>query len=97
MLPQEKFMRRCFEIAVKAAGRVSPNPLVGCVIVHKDRIIGEGFHQFYGQGHAEVNAIRSISTENLSLLEEATLYVSLEPCHHYGNTPPCVDLVLQYK
>ncbi|MEM6724855.1 MAG: bifunctional diaminohydroxyphosphoribosylaminopyrimidine deaminase/5-amino-6-(5-phosphoribosylamino)uracil reductase RibD [Bacteroidota bacterium] len=96
-MPPERYMRRCFEIAQRSAGKVSPNPLVGCVIVHQDRIIGEGYHQQYGQAHAEVNAIRSIQSADLPLLKASTLYVSLEPCFHYGNTPPCVDLVLEHK
>ncbi len=89
-------MRRCFQLARLGHGQVAPNPLVGAIIVHNDSIIGEGWHQKYGEAHAEVNAIRSVSAENLPFLSAATIYVSLEPCHHYGKTPPCVDLLLQY-
>jgi diaminohydroxyphosphoribosylaminopyrimidine deaminase/5-amino-6-(5-phosphoribosylamino)uracil reductase len=77
------------------AGSVSPNPMVGCVIVHNDSIIGEGFHEKYGGPHAEVNAINSVN--NNALLAESTLYVSLEPCAHYGLTPPCSDLIIEKK
>lgn len=88
-------MQRCIDLAIKGMGKVAPNPLVGCVIVHSDRIIGEGYHQQYGQAHAEVNAIRSV--EDKELLKESTLYVSLEPCVHYGKTPPCADLIIDKK
>lgn len=80
-------MHRCIELARKATGNTYPNPLVGCVIVHNDKIIGEGFHQKAGEAHAEINAINSV--KNPELLHEATIYVSLEPCAHYGKTPPC--------
>lgn len=93
MADGEKFMRRCFVLAQLGAGWVSPNPLVGAVVVHNDRIIGEGWHAAYGGAHAEVNAINSV--QNKALLKEATLYCSLEPCHHYGKTPPCVDLIIK--
>lgn len=89
------FMRRALELAALGRGHVSPNPMVGCVIVHDDRIIGEGFHQKYGQAHAEVNAIRSVSDP--SLLAESTVYVTLEPCAHFGKTPPCADLLIEKK
>lgn len=88
-------MSRCLELARLGAGRVAPNPMVGCVIVHHGKIIGEGFHQNYGQAHAEVNAINSV--KNVKLLEDSTLYVSLEPCSHHGLTPPCSDLIVQKK
>jgi len=88
-------MARCIELAKMGAGRVSPNPMVGCVIVHNNIIIGEGFHEKYGQAHAEVNAIRSVI--NQVLLTESTLYVSLEPCAHFGLTPPCSDLIISSK
>ena len=87
-------MQRCLQLALKGLGNVSPNPMVGCVVVHDDKIIGEGYHQKYGEAHAEVNAINSI--QDKSLLKSATLYVSLEPCNHYGKTPPCADLILKY-
>ena len=74
-----------------------PNPMVGCVIVHNDTIIGEGYHQRCGFPHAEVNAINSVKAENESLLPESTLYVNLEPCSHYGKTPPCSQLIITKK
>ena len=85
-------MERALELATKGRGSVSPNPMVGCVIVHQDKIIGEGFHQEYGQPHAEVNAINSVV--NTELLKESTVYVTLEPCAHHGKTPPCADLLI---
>ncbi len=93
----ELAMRRCFELAELGAGNISPNPKVGAVISHKGKIIGEGFHQKYGEGHAEVNAIQSVTPQDLSKLKEATIYVSLEPCFHFGKTPPCVDLILKHQ
>lgn len=87
-----KYMSRCIALARGGAGSVAPNPMVGAVIVHKGKIIGEGFHRKYGEAHAEVNAIASVRDE--SLLREATLYVSLEPCSHYGKTPPCAELIV---
>jgi diaminohydroxyphosphoribosylaminopyrimidine deaminase/5-amino-6-(5-phosphoribosylamino)uracil reductase len=89
------YMRRALDLAVLGRGKVSPNPLVGCVIVHKDSIIGEGYHKCYGEAHAEVNAINSVADK--SLLPESTLYVNLEPCSHYGKTPPCADLIVKHK
>ena len=91
--PHEMYMNRCLELAAKGLGRVAPNPMVGCVIVHKDRIIGEGYHQEYGKPHAEVNAIASV--QNQQLLKESTLYVNLEPCSHTGKTPPCSQLIIE--
>lgn len=88
-------MQRCLQLALKGLGNVSPNPMVGCVIVQDDNIIGEGYHQKYGEAHAEVNAINSVSDK--SLLKSSTLYVSLEPCNHFGKTPPCADLILKYE
>lgn len=95
MKNKEKYLERCLEIARMGLGNVAPNPMVGCVIVHNDTIIGEGFHQKYGEAHAEVNAIRSVKEQKL--LEQSVLYVNLEPCSHYGKTPPCADLILQHK
>ncbi len=86
-------MKHCLELAKRGAGNVSPNPMVGCVIVHKGEIIGEGYHEKYGEAHAEVNAINSVVNPNL--LKESTLYVSLEPCAHHGLTPPCSDLIIE--
>lgn len=89
------FMRRALELAEWGRGYVSPNPMVGCVIVHEGKIIGEGWHREYGGPHAEVNAIHSI--ENQKLLKESTVYVSLEPCAHWGKTPPCAYLLVEKK
>ena len=86
-------MRRALELAELGRGHVSPNPLVGCVIVHNNRIIGEGWHRKYGEPHAEVNAINSVKDQ--SLLAESTVYVTLEPCSHHGKTPPCADLLVE--
>ena len=83
----ETYIKRCIELAKKATGKTYPNPLVGAVIVHNDVIIGEGFHQKAGEAHAEINAINSV--KNPELLPESTIYVSLEPCAHFGKTPPC--------
>jgi diaminohydroxyphosphoribosylaminopyrimidine deaminase/5-amino-6-(5-phosphoribosylamino)uracil reductase len=97
-MPQEKdikFMRRCLDLAGKAEGMTYPNPLVGAVIVHNDIIIGEGYHLRAGEPHAEVNAINSVTDKEL--LKSAVLYVNLEPCPHYGKTPPCTDLILSNK
>jgi len=91
------YLRRCFELARRGAGQVSPNPLVGAVVAHEDRIIGEGWHQRYGQAHAEVNALNSVAPEDRHLIPQSTLYCSLEPCFHHGKTPPCVERVMQEK
>ncbi|MEZ5106504.1 MAG: bifunctional diaminohydroxyphosphoribosylaminopyrimidine deaminase/5-amino-6-(5-phosphoribosylamino)uracil reductase RibD [Draconibacterium sp.] len=93
MMSLEKYMLRCLELAEKGAGNVSPNPMVGCVIVHRGEIIGEGFHEKHGEAHAEVNAINSVV--NQELLKESTLYVTLEPCAHWGLTPPCSNLIIE--
>lgn len=87
----EIYMRRCFELARHGLGNTRTNPLVGSVIVHDDRIIGEGYHHEYGGPHAEVNAIRSV--QNKDLLPESTIYINLEPCSHFGKTPPCSTLI----
>ncbi len=89
------YMARCLNLAKKGLGYTKTNPLVGSVIVHNNKIIGEGYHQAYGQAHAEVNAIASV--KDLSLLQDSTLYVNLEPCAHHGKTPPCADLIVQHK
>ncbi|USD25295.1 bifunctional diaminohydroxyphosphoribosylaminopyrimidine deaminase/5-amino-6-(5-phosphoribosylamino)uracil reductase RibD [Flagellimonas marinaquae] len=91
----QKYILRCIELAKKGLGTTAPNPLVGCVIVHNNKIIGEGFTDPYGGPHAEVNAIRSVKDK--TLLKEASLYVTLEPCSHYGKTPPCADLIAKHK
>jgi len=95
MIEHEKYMKRCLELAAKGFGNVAPNPMVGCVIVYDNKIIGEGYHQKYGETHAEVNAINSV--ENKELLKKSTLYVNLEPCSHFGKTPPCADLIIHHK
>jgi len=87
------YMARAIEIARSGMGNVAPNPMVGCVIVHNDKIIGEGYHQKFGGPHAEVNAINSVKKKEL--LKESTLYVTLEPCSHFGKTPPCSDLIIR--
>ena len=89
----ELYMRRCLSLALNGEGRVSPNPMVGAVVVCDGRIIGEGWHRKAGTPHAEVHAIRSVRDE--SLLRRSTIYVSLEPCSHYGKTPPCADLIIE--
>lgn len=87
-----QFMRRALDLAVLGAGNTRPNPMVGCVIVHEGKIIGEGYHKMYGEAHAEVNAIKSVVA--VDLLSQSTAYVTLEPCSHYGKTPPCADLLI---
>lgn len=90
-------MNRCLELAQLGAGYVAPNPMVGAVLVHDDRIIGEGYHKKYGEAHAEVNCIASVGKDNEKLIPESVMYVSLEPCAHYGKTPPCADLIIKHK
>ena len=87
-----KFMRRCIELATKAEGFTFPNPMVGSVIVHEGKIIGEGYHLRSGESHAEVNAINSVSDK--TKLKSSTLYVNLEPCSHFGKTHPCSDYII---
>ncbi len=89
----ELYMQRCLELAQRGAGRTAPNPLVGCVLVHDGKIIGEGWHRFYGGPHAEAEALASV--HDRTLLPQSTLYVNLEPCVHYGKTPPCVDAIVE--
>ncbi len=91
------YIHRCLQLARNGVGSTSPNPMVGAVIVHNGRIIGEGFHIRAGEPHAEVNAVRSVNERDLSLLPHSTMYVSLEPCSHYGKTPPCCDLIISRK
>ncbi|MDC3029890.1 bifunctional diaminohydroxyphosphoribosylaminopyrimidine deaminase/5-amino-6-(5-phosphoribosylamino)uracil reductase RibD [Flavobacteriales bacterium] len=91
----KKYMQVCVDLALKGLPLAFPNPMVGCVIVHNDSIIGQGYHKQYGSHHAEVNAIANV--ENKELLEQSTLYVSLEPCAHFGKTPPCADLIVKSK
>ena len=92
MNPHEFYINRCIEIAKNGLGITRPNPMVGCVIVVNNTIISEGFTSAYGGNHAEVNAI--VGIKDKSILKQATLYVTLEPCSHYGKTPPCSDLII---
>lgn len=93
----EIYMSRCIQLARNGMQNSQPNPMVGAVIVHDDRIIGEGYHVRCGEGHAEVNACASVKPEDEHLLSESTIYVSLEPCSHYGKTPPCADLLVSKR
>ena len=95
MYSDEFYMQRCLDLAENALGETYPNPIVGCVIVHQGKIIGEGWHKKAGNAHAEVNAINSVNDK--ILLSESTLYVSLEPCVHFGKTPPCSELIIKHK
>ena len=95
MTTDEKYMRRCLQLAANGIQGARPNPMVGAVIVYKDSIIGEGYHVRCGEGHAEVNAFASVRPEDESLLKDSTIYVSLEPCAHYGKTPPCAELIIK--
>ena len=100
MVSHDLYMQRCIELARLGAGWVSPNPMVGAVIVYNDNIIGEGYHERYGQAHAEVNAVNAVLAKYPNapeLLSKATIYVSLEPCAHYGKTPPCADLIIKHR
>ncbi|UPZ36310.1 bifunctional diaminohydroxyphosphoribosylaminopyrimidine deaminase/5-amino-6-(5-phosphoribosylamino)uracil reductase RibD [Sphingobacterium sp. PCS056] len=98
---QESYMRRCLELAILGAGTTSPNPMVGAVIVCEDQIIGEGYTSPYGGAHAEVNAIQQVldhyGDDAAAKLRQSIFYVSLEPCAHFGKTPPCADLIAKYK
>tara|TARA_B100000674_G_scaffold338263_1_gene282746 strand:+ start:3623 stop:4654 length:1032 start_codon:yes stop_codon:yes gene_type:complete len=89
----EYYMNICLELAKKGKGNVAPNPMVGCVIVYEENIIGKGYHEQFGSAHAEVNAINSV--KNTSLLKKSRMYVNLEPCSHHGKTPPCSDLIIR--
>ncbi len=91
------YLQRCFQLAMLGSGYTSPNPTVGAILVHKERIIGEGYHQAYGAAHAEVNAVNSVHPSNRHLISQSTLYVSLEPCCIHGKTPPCTDLIIREK
>ncbi|MBL7825753.1 MAG: bifunctional diaminohydroxyphosphoribosylaminopyrimidine deaminase/5-amino-6-(5-phosphoribosylamino)uracil reductase RibD [Saprospiraceae bacterium] len=94
--PAESWMKRCFALARRGEGLVSPNPMVGAVLVHENRVIGEGWHQKWGGPHAEVFCFQSVKPEDRQKIKESTLYCSLEPCSHFGKTPPCADLILQF-
>jgi len=89
------YMQRCLELAARAKGKTSPNPMVGAVIVYNDRIIGEGYHQRAGMPHAEIEALTAVTPSDKKYLANSTLYVNLEPCVHYGRTPPCTDAIIQ--
>ncbi len=95
MKVHEKHINTCIQLGKLGIKEVAPNPMVGCVIVHDGEVIGEGYHQKYGEAHAEVNAINNV--EDKSLLKKSTLYVNLEPCAHFGKTPPCADLIIKHK
>ena len=95
MNTNEHYIKRCIELAKNGLGTTYPNPMVGSVIVHDGKIIGEGWHRKAGEPHAEVNAVNSV--KDLSLLSKATIYVSLEPCSHFGKTPPCCDMIIKHK
>lgn len=91
----EQYIQRCFDLAKAGLGKVAPNPMVGSVIVHDNTIIGEGYHHKFGEPHAEVNAINSVN--NKMLLSDSILYINLEPCSHFGKTPPCADFIIEHK
>lgn len=91
------YMQRCFDLARLGSGQVSPNPMVGAVLVYENRIIGEGYHKAYGQAHAEVNAVNNVLPADQHLIQKSTLYVSLEPCCIWGRTPPCTNLIIEKK
>ncbi len=97
MNEHQKYMYRCLELAKLGAGYVAPNPMVGAVLVHEGKIIGEGYHRQYGGPHAEVNCLNAVSEEYRYLIPYSTMYVSLEPCAHFGKTPPCADLIITNK
>ena len=90
-------MHRCLQLAALGAGYVAPNPMVGAVLVHQNRIIGEGYHKQFGAAHAEVNCLQNVADNDRELIADSTLYVSLEPCAHYGKTPPCADLIISHN
>lgn len=93
----EIYMHRCLELALSGAGYTAPNPIVGAVLVHDGKIIGEGYHEHFGKPHAEVNCISSVAKEDEDKIPHSVLYVSLEPCAHFGKTPPCTDLIISKK
>lgn len=95
LMEHETYMQRCLQLAKLGEGNVAPNPMVGAVLVHQNIIIGEGYHQKYGEAHAEVNCINNVSETNKGLISQSMLYVSLEPCAHFGKTPPCANLVIE--
>ena len=97
MSVHEQYMQRCLQLAALGAGLVAPNPMVGAVLVHAGRIIGEGYHQQFGGAHAEVNCMNNVADADKEFVARSTMYVSLEPCAHFGKTPPCADLVIANK
>lgn len=90
-------MQRCLQLARLGEASVAPNPMVGAVLVHDEMLIGEGYHKLFGEAHAEVNCLQLVAPDHQHLIAKATLYVSLEPCAHFGKTPPCADLIIQHK
>ena len=90
-------MYRALHLAKNGAGQTAPNPMVGAVLVFENRIIGEGWHQKFGTAHAEPNCINNVKTSDRHLISQSTLYVTLEPCSHYGKTPPCANIIIEYK
>jgi diaminohydroxyphosphoribosylaminopyrimidine deaminase / 5-amino-6-(5-phosphoribosylamino)uracil reductase len=97
MTTDEQYMFRCLELAKKGEGAVAPNPMVGALLVHQGRIMGEGYHQVFGGPHAEVNCLLSVSVADKQFIPHSTLYVSLEPCSHQGKTPPCADMIIRER
>ncbi|GAC1383298.1 MAG: bifunctional diaminohydroxyphosphoribosylaminopyrimidine deaminase/5-amino-6-(5-phosphoribosylamino)uracil reductase RibD [Ginsengibacter sp.] len=97
METHDKYMFRCLQLAALGLGYVRPNPLVGAILLYNDTIIGEGYHEYFGGPHAEVNCLNSVAEENKKLISFSTLYVTLEPCSHFGKTPPCSDLIIDYN
>jgi diaminohydroxyphosphoribosylaminopyrimidine deaminase / 5-amino-6-(5-phosphoribosylamino)uracil reductase len=93
----KRYMQRCLQLAAMGARQVAPNPMVGAVLVYEDRVIGEGYHEKFGEAHAEVNCINSVAEADKKLIDESTMYVSLEPCAHFGKTPPCTHLIIKNK
>lgn len=91
------WMQRCLQLAVLGEGATAPNPMVGAVLVHEGRVIGEGYHRRFGEAHAEVNCVASVREEDYGLVRAATMYVSLEPCAHFGKTPPCTELIISHQ
>ena len=97
LIAHEPYMQRCLQLAFLGAGNVAPNPMVGAVLVHQGKIIGEGYHRKFGHAHAEVNCLDSVHETSKHLIKECTLYVSLEPCNHVGKTPPCSNLIIAHQ
>ncbi len=96
-MDHQVYIRLCFDLAQRAKGHTAPNPMVGSVLVHNDRVIGEGWHHYYGADHAEVNCLKNVAPVDKHLIPESTMYVNLEPCAHFGMTPPCANRLVQEK